>query len=510
MQALRELRYEKPTLIQEKAIPLILQGRDVVGQSETGSGKTAAFGLPVLGRIHGHGVSMLVLTPTRELCAQVKESLAKFARHLPLEIAAVYGGVGMNPQIKAVRTAQVVVATPGRLLDIIRRGAINLRSVQFLVLDEADRMFDMGFIDDVESIIRQTPASRQTLLFSATIPLSIRHIVKKYQRDPAFIQTTAQVDKTKLRESYYDVSTEDKFSLLAHLLKADPQATALVFCGTRRTVDKVTKNLRKAGIDARAIHGGLSQHKRASALDALHRREIAVLIATDIAARGLHIQNVTHVYNYDLPPVAEDYTHRIGRTARAGAEGDAVSLLTPSDHPEFRAIQRIGHNPAKRELPAFERIESPKPQQKRGQRPSHMQHKQFPRQEGRRPQHYAPRPERTSHSAFIPSHEGNRETAHVQQEHKQFRHHVDSPRPHGEGQRQFGSRPQPWRREGEQRRPFHRPAHGQQQGGNTGQRSFSRDTEGERTGGEHGKKRFKQTSRPDRKQIRKFHRKRWR
>jgi ATP-dependent RNA helicase DeaD len=513
LQALRELRYEKPTPIQQQAIPLILQGRDVVGQSETGSGKTAAFGLPTLGRIHGHAVSMLVLTPTRELCVQVCESLAKFSRHLPLEIAAVYGGVGMNPQIKAVRTAQVVVATPGRLLDIVRRGAINLRSVQVLVLDEADRMFDMGFIDDVESIIRQTPANRQTLLFSATMPLTVRHLVQKYQRDPAFVKTTAQVDRTKLRESYYDVSAEDKFSLLAHLLKADPQATALVFCGTRRTVDKVTKNLRKAGIDARAIHGGLSQHKRSAALDALHRRQIAALIATDIAARGLHIQNVTHVYNYDLPPVAEDYTHRIGRTARAGAEGDAITLLSPGDAPEFRAILRIGHNPARRELPQFERIESPKPQQKPGLRPSHMRHKQFPRQERHLPQH-AQHPAHAPHSEFSRGREANRERA--QPEHRQFRHHVDSPGPRGEEQRHagaphgqqrgFGSRP-PWKRYGGQRRPLQRPA-GQQQGG--GERAFSRETEGQRPAGGYAKKRFRQTSRPTKGQIRKFRRRRWR
>ncbi len=388
-QALKELRYEKPTLIQEKAIPLIMQGSDVVGQSETGSGKTAAFGLPVLGRIHER-TSMLVLTPTRELCIQVQQSLARFAWHLPLQIAAVYGGVGMNPQIKAVKTAHIVVATPGRLLDLMKRGAISLRSVKFLVLDEADRMFDMGFIDDVERIIGQTPANRQTLLFSATMPVSVRHLVQKYLRSPAYVKTTTQVDKTKLREFYYEVSQEDRFSLLAHLLKTNTAGTALVFCATRRTVDKVTKNLRKAGIDALAIHGGLSQHQRTRAIEALHKQEVSVLIATDIAARGLHIQNIKYVYNYNLPTVAEDYTHRIGRTARAGAEGDAITLLTPSEQAEFRAIQRIGHTLAKLNLPEFARIASPPAQQQRfGHRPFHKSFK--PRQDGG---------ERTEHKPF--------------------------------------------------------------------------------------------------------------
>jgi ATP-dependent RNA helicase DeaD len=352
----RELHYTKPTVIQARTIPLIQEGRDVVGQSETGSGKTAAFGLPILSEIKGRGVQMLVLTPTRELCNQVCESLRLFARHLRLDVVAVYGGVGMNPQIQGLRHAQVVVACPGRLLDLMGQRAADLSNVHYLVLDEADRMFDMGFIRDVEKIIRETPRNRQTLLFSATMPQEVRAVVQRYMRSPVFIETVAHVDKSKLRESYYEVRGEDKLSLLVHLLKHETPGTALVFCKTRRIVDKLSRNLRKAGIDAIPIHGGLSQNKRDQAIGAIHKKAIAVLVATDIAGRGLHIQDITHVYNHDLPHVPEDYTHRIGRTARAGAEGDAVTLLGERDRELLRPILRLGHDIKKLPLPAFEKI----------------------------------------------------------------------------------------------------------------------------------------------------------
>ncbi|MBI4450340.1 DEAD/DEAH box helicase [Candidatus Woesearchaeota archaeon] len=354
--AVKDLHYTVPTAIQSKAIPLISAGRDVVGQSETGSGKTAAFGLPILGKLHGAGVQMLVLTPTRELCVQVKEALASFARYLPLSVAAVYGGVGMNPQIHALRNAQVIVACPGRLLDLWRQRFADFRQVKFLVIDEADRMFDMGFIKDVEQIIRLTPASRQTLLFSATMPGQVRALVHKFMRSPASVETVSHVDKCKLREAYYSVRGDDKFSLLVHLLKHETPGTALVFCGTRRIVDKVAKSLYKAGIQAMAIHGGLSQSKRDHAIRALHHKETAVLVATDVAGRGLHIQDITHVYNFDLPNVAEDYTHRIGRTARAGAQGDAVTLLSERDRDLLRPILRLGHDIKERQLPKFEKV----------------------------------------------------------------------------------------------------------------------------------------------------------
>jgi ATP-dependent RNA helicase DeaD len=359
-QAVKELHYDKPTAIQEKAIPLIMEGKDVVGQSETGSGKTAAFGLPVLGKIKGPGVQMLVITPTRELCVQVADSLSRFGRHLQIKVATVYGGVGMNPQIVALRSANVIVACPGRLLDLMQQGAANLKNVRFLVLDEADRMFDMGFIRDIEKILKAIPSQRQTLLFSATMPGPVRQLVQRFMRSPIFIDTVAHVDKSKLREAFYEVKQDDKFSLLLHLLKHETPGMALVFCGKRHIVDKVVRQLNKNGVDAMAIHGGLSQNKRDAAIRALHNKDTAVLVATDVAARGLHIRDITHVYNFDLPNVSEDYTHRIGRTARAGAEGDAVTLLSEKDRDLIKPIMRLGHVMSKRQLPEFERVMTPR------------------------------------------------------------------------------------------------------------------------------------------------------
>ncbi len=371
MRAVRDMHYTQPTPIQEKAIPLILEGKDVVGQSETGSGKTAAFGLPLLGRLQPQGTQMLVLTPTRELCMQVKQSLTHFARHLRINVAAVYGGVGMGPQIHALRTAHIIVACPGRLLDHCERGTANLSRIKYLILDEADRMFDMGFIRDIERILRALPKERQTLLFSATMPREVKALVQRYMRNPHFVETTVHVDKDKLHEYYYEVRQDDKFSLLVHLLKHETPGTALVFCGTRRIVDKITRNLRRLEIKALAIHGGLSQSKRDMAIDMLHRGKTPVLVATDIAARGLHIKSITHVYNYDLPNVAEDYTHRIGRTARAGAEGDAITILSDRDRPLMRPILRLGHNIIRRELPRFERVVPPQGQQETPEREGH-------------------------------------------------------------------------------------------------------------------------------------------
>jgi len=354
--AVKDLGFDNPTTIQEKSIPLILEGKDVVGQAETGSGKTAAFGLPTIGRIHGSGIQMLILTPTRELCNQVMQSLSRFSSHLQIRLAAVYGGVGMNPQIHAMRTAQVVVACPGRLLDLVGQGFVDLRHLKFLVIDEADRMFDMGFIRDVEKIIRLTPSNRQTMLFSATMPPQVRSIVRQHMRSPIFVETQTHVDRAKLRECAYEVSQEDKFSLLVHLLKHETPGIALVFCGTRRIVDKVAKALRKQDIDAIPIHGGLTQSQRDHAIKMIHKKGTSVLVATDIAARGLHIPDISHVYNYDLPNVPEDYTHRIGRTARAGAQGDAVTLLTHRDKDLLRPIIKLGHIVSRRQMPQFEKV----------------------------------------------------------------------------------------------------------------------------------------------------------
>ncbi len=357
LKAIHDQGYHTPTPIQEKTIPLILSGKDIIGHSETGSGKTAAFGLPLLSTLsHGKGINALILTPTRELCVQVSEALAGFAKYLSVKVVPVFGGVGIGPQISAVRTADVVVATPGRLLDLIERG-LKLSSVRYLVLDEADRMLDMGFIDDVEKILRHTPKHRQTLLFSATLSPRLRSLVHRYMNSPVSVQAKTHVDTSLLVERAYMVQVQDKFSLLVHCLKHETPGIALVFCKTRRNCDKLAKNLRAQRIDAIEIHGGLSQSKRIHTITTLHKRGLGILVATDVASRGLHISNISHVYNYDLPQTSDDYVHRIGRTARAGAKGDAVTFVTQQDAREFKLIMRdIGREIKSAPLPSFEKV----------------------------------------------------------------------------------------------------------------------------------------------------------
>ncbi len=358
LKAIHDLGYNTPTQIQEKAIPLILSGKDIIGHSQTGSGKTAAFGLPLLSNIsHGKGVQALILTPTRELCVQVCEALNGFAKYLSvIKIIPVFGGVGIGQQINALRTADVVVATPGRLLDMIERG-LKLSSVRYLVLDEADRMLDMGFIDDVEKIIRHTPKQRQTHLFSATLSTRLRSLVNRYMNSPVSVQAETHVDRSLLTERAYAVQDQDKFSLLVHCLKHETPGIALIFCATRRSCDKVGKNLRAQKINATEIHGGLSQSKRIQTITTLHKRGLGVLVATDVASRGLHIDNISHVYNYEVPRTSDDYVHRIGRTARAGAKGDAVTFVTQQTARDFKLIMRdLGREIKSAPLPTFEKV----------------------------------------------------------------------------------------------------------------------------------------------------------
>jgi ATP-dependent RNA helicase DeaD len=357
VKAIHDQGYHTPTAIQEKAIPLILVGKDIIGHSETGSGKTAAFGLPMLAKLNpGQGVQALILTPTRELCVQVCDSLRGFSKYLSFRIVPVFGGVGIGPQINAARAADVIVATPGRLLDLIQRG-LKLSSVRYLVLDEADRMLDMGFIDDVEKILRHTPKHRQTHLFSATLSPRLRSLVHRYMNSPVSVQAKTHVDASLLTEQAYAVPQQDKFSLLVYCLKHETPGIAVVFCGTRRSCDKVAKNLRAQKIDATPIHGGLSQSKRINTINLLHKRGLGVLVATDVASRGLHISNISHVYNYDLPQTSDDYVHRIGRTARAGAKGNAVTFVTPGDVRDFKVILRdLGRDISAKPLPNFEKV----------------------------------------------------------------------------------------------------------------------------------------------------------
>jgi ATP-dependent RNA helicase DeaD len=329
------------TQIQKKCIPDILKGRDVVGQAETGSGKTLAFCLPILDIVQRNKeLQVLVLTPTRELCVQVTDVFQDFGECLGIKTTSIYGGVGIEPQIRNIPTSQIIVGTPGRLLDHIKRRTINLRTIRFLVLDETDKMLEMGFIEDVERIIYHTPRNRQTLMFSATISEDIYKIARKHLKNPSMFRTKPLVDTDKLNQKYYDIYNQnDKFSLLVHLLKSSTPGLAIVFCGTRKETDIVAKNLRKQGINASEIHGGMKQNKRSKSLESLKQQNTEVLVATDVAARGLDIKNVSHVYNYDVPKTSKDYIHRIGRTARAGENGVAVTLLTSRDHDNFRRVQ---------------------------------------------------------------------------------------------------------------------------------------------------------------------------
>jgi len=361
------LKFTKPTEIQEKSIPHILNGRDVIGASATGSGKTLAFGCGIIeNTIPRKGLQALVLVPTRELAEQVKDSLKQLSYSKRLEVTAVYGGVSINPQIRNLRKTEIVVATPGRLLDHLQRGTIDTSHVKVLVMDEADRMFDMGFIEDVEKIVQTCPKKRQTLFFSATISSEIDNLSKRHMIDPIKVSAVKHVDPSKLKQIYYDVSKNKKLSLIIHLLKEDKVGQAMVFCNTRRTTDFVVKNLKNYGIKATSLHGGLTQNRRTGVIKSFDRGEVLALVCTDVAARGLHIDNVSHIYNYEIPLDPKDYVHRIGRTARAGEEGEAINLLSNND---FENFSRVTHNYrdfkiSKEETPMLEDIKAVKVENK--------------------------------------------------------------------------------------------------------------------------------------------------
>ena len=358
LKSIQELAFEEPFEIQEKTIPLIMEGKDIIAGSATGSGKTLAFAAGIIHNSEkGKGIQALILTPTRELAEQVCDAIKRFSKHKHLEITAVYGGVGIYPQIHVLRIADVVVGTPGRILDHIDRRTIDLANVKILVLDEADRMLDMGFKEDVERIINQCPENRQTMLFSATISRDVAHLAGRFMRNPVEIAAEAYVDPSKLKQEYYDVEDNMKFSTLVHLLKNEKSGSVMVFCNTQRNTDFVANNLKAQGIDALAIHGGYSQDKRSRTLQKFHEKGVQVLVCTDVAARGLDIKGVSHIYNYDIPKTADEYIHRVGRTARAGEEGIAISILTQRDYDNFQRV--LGNrrlNIKRLELPQIERI----------------------------------------------------------------------------------------------------------------------------------------------------------
>lgn len=337
--AILDLGFSEFTEIQEKCIPLIQQGKDIIGISYTGSGKTAAFGFPTLEKvIPGKGIQLLVIVPTRELCNQVTKEFKKFVKYRRTYITDIYGGVAINPQIEHLRYADVVVGTPGRLLDHLSRGTLNTNKIKILILDEADKMFEMGFIDDLKKIISRIPKESQKLLFSATMPPEIANIAKNYMHNPERIKGQTYVDKNKLIQHYYDVDKFNKFSLLVHLLKTSQKGLIIIFCGTRHIVDLIDKNLNKHNIKSQGLHGGITQSRRKQVMDAFHNGKLDVLVASDVAARGLDIKNVNLIINYDIPKTSREYVHRIGRTARAGEEGKVISLLSSEDHDNFSRV----------------------------------------------------------------------------------------------------------------------------------------------------------------------------
>jgi superfamily II DNA/RNA helicase len=348
--ALKEENYHTPTPIQAQTIPIAITGRDVIGIAQTGTGKTASFALPILHRLLENRIKLqpktcrvLVLSPTRELSGQILESFNAYGRHLRLSSALAIGGVPMGRQVRSVmQGVEVMVATPGRLLDMVQGNALKLNQVEFLVLDEADRMLDMGFINDIRKIVAKLPIKRQTLFFSATMPKDIADLAEHMLREPARVAVTPVASTVeRITQRIIQVDHSAKPAILSQLLKSEPVNRALVFTRTKHGADKVVKGLAKSGIPAEAIHGNKSQNHRERVLAAFRTGEIRTLVATDIAARGIDVDGITHVVNFDLPNIPETYVHRIGRTARAGADGTAISLVAGEENAYLRDIEKL-------------------------------------------------------------------------------------------------------------------------------------------------------------------------
>ncbi len=328
-----------PTPIQKEIIPAIFEGRDVIAQSETGSGKTLSFAIPIIERMNRRdGMKALVICPTRELAVQIAAEFVKFSTGKHLGITPIYGGVSIGEQARRIARTNIVVGTPGRLSDLMNRGMLKLDTITTLVLDEADRMLDMGFIKDIEKIMHKISKDRQTLMFSATLAKEIVTLSKKYLKDPKHVQMAPQVKAELLHQTYYQTTPDQKPHLLVHLLKSERDLT-LVFCNRKHITAKLAKQLTREGIAARCLNGDMSQSQRERTTADFRNKKFNVLVATDVAARGLHIDDITHVYNYEIPRDVESYTHRVGRTARAGAKGQAISLVSTGEERGF--FQRI-------------------------------------------------------------------------------------------------------------------------------------------------------------------------
>ncbi len=359
MEGVRALGFKEPTPIQSRAIPLMIAGRDMIGSAQTGTGKTAAFGLPILTRLGKPtaGPRALVLEPTRELASQVEAALVEMAQFTRLRVAVVYGGVGYAKQNEALRRGvDVLVATPGRLLDHLERGHCELNKVRHLVLDEADRMLDMGFLPDVRRIVRQCPSRRQTALYSATIPYQIDNLIKWAMRDPETIEIGARRSPAEtVRHAMYPVATSQKSDLLLSLLEKLHWESVIIFCRTKQGADRISHLLKKNEHAVAVLHSNRTQQEREHALQGFRKGRYEVLVATDIASRGLDIRDVTHVINYDVPQHPEDYVHRIGRTGRAQSEGDALTIMTVEDVSHVRAIEGFIEREIERSrLPEFD------------------------------------------------------------------------------------------------------------------------------------------------------------
>ncbi len=346
LKAIEEMGYEKPTPIQASAIPLVLEGRDVIGSAQTGTGKTAAFGLPILTKLEKREpdhIRALILEPTRELAAQVDEAMRKFAKHTDLSVAVIYGGVGYGKQREALKAGvDVLVATPGRLLDLYRQRDLHFKKLEYVVLDEADRMLDMGFLPDVRAILEKTPRERQTSLFSATIPPAIETLIQWAMRDPETVEIGRRHSAAEtVKHVLYQVAHSQKDDLLLALLDRVHYESVIVFCRTKIGADMIARLLKRNQHSVAALHSDRSQKEREEALTGFREGKYEVLVATDIASRGLDIMDVTHVINYDVPENSEDYVHRIGRTGRAQSNGDAFTIMVAEDAVHVHSIERF-------------------------------------------------------------------------------------------------------------------------------------------------------------------------
>jgi len=393
LRAVAEQGYTQPTPIQAQAIPVVLAGKDLLAAAQTGTGKTAGFTLPLLQSLNkrgaGKAVRCLILVPTRELAAQVQESVRTYGKYKPLRSTTIFGGVNINPQIQELRRGvDIVVATPGRLLDHVQQKTIDLRTVEVLVLDEADRMLDMGFIHDIRRIIGLLPKQRQNLMFSATFPEEIRKLASSFMHQPVTVEVARRNTPAELvAQVQHPVAQDRKRELLAHLIKEHNWFQVLVFTRTKHGANRLAKQLCGSGIEADAIHGNKSQPQRTRVLKKFKDNELQVLVATDIAARGIDIDELPHVVNFDLPHVAEDYVHRIGRTGRAGSSGEAISLVSHDDRPLMAAIEKLMNRKVEvRVIPGFE---SGRGQVQHQPQPARQQHHK-PRHPQQQPKHAEP------------------------------------------------------------------------------------------------------------------------